>query len=69
MSADTQITIYGLWHLYNTMVTAYIGGLDCGDYLVAVDGSIIVPYGSDVGKLMTPAYLIDLERNLWRVKP
>jgi hypothetical protein len=56
MSADTQITIYGLWHLEGQTVTAYIGGLDCGDYTVAVDGSIIVPYGVANG-LFTPGYL------------
>ena len=39
---------------------AMISGLDCGDYTVAADGSVFVPYGSDPGGLFTLAYLQNL---------
>jgi len=41
------LTINGLWHLNGKTVTAWLGGLDCGDYAVA-NGSITVPYGDGV---------------------
>jgi hypothetical protein len=41
------LTLNGLWHLNGKTVTAWLGGLDCGDYLVA-NGSITVPYGDGV---------------------
>lgn len=41
------LTINGLWHLNGKTVTAWLGGLDCGDYAVA-NGSIFVPYGDGV---------------------
>ena len=44
----TGVKLYGLWHLKrNVGVTAYVAGLDCGDYTIASDGTLIVPYGSD----------------------
>ena len=36
---------YGLWHLNGYTVTAWLGGLDCGDFLVS-GGQIFVPFGS-----------------------
>lgn len=58
---DTEITFYGLSHLVGKTVQASIGGLDCGDYTVADDGSITVPFGSDADALFTPAYLYSLD--------
>ena len=39
-----SITLNGLWNLNGYTVTAWLGGLDCGDYTVA-NGSITVPFG------------------------
>lgn len=55
---DSYITFYGLWHLIVEEVTVTILGLDCGEYTVANDGSIQVPYAADAGGLLTPDYLI-----------
>jgi hypothetical protein len=41
------LTLNGLWHLNGKTVTAWLGGLDCGDYVVT-NGSITVPYGDSV---------------------
>jgi hypothetical protein len=41
------LTLYGLWPLNGETVTAWLGGLDCGDYLVA-NGQITVPYGDGI---------------------
>lgn len=41
------LKLNGLWHLNGKTVTAWIGGLDCGDRLVTA-GSITVPYGDSV---------------------
>jgi hypothetical protein len=41
------LTINGLWHLNGKTVTAWLGGLDCGDYVVS-NGSIFVPYGDGI---------------------
>lgn len=41
------LTLNGLWHLNGKTVTAWLGGLDCGDYTV-VNGSITVPYGDGI---------------------
>jgi hypothetical protein len=38
-------------------VSVFLGGLDCGDYVVAADGSVVVLYGSDPDGLLTAAYL------------
>ncbi len=60
-SSDTSLMFYGMWHLAGKTVQASIGGLDCGDYTVAADGSIEVPFQSDEQQLMTPAYLVGLD--------
>jgi hypothetical protein len=52
------IRFYGLCPLEGKIVTAFVGGLDCGEYTVA-DGTIFVPYGSAEGEL-TYAYLSNL---------
>lgn len=54
----TSITFYGLHPLEGKIVQAQIGGLDCGDFLVA-NGTIMVPYGSAEGQF-TFAYLSKL---------
>jgi hypothetical protein len=58
------LTLNGLWHLNGKTVTAWLGGLDCGDYAVA-SGSITVPYGDGVSAgtaqgLFTAAYAATL---------
>lgn len=46
------ITFYGLWHLNGSTVSAFVGGLDCGDAPVT-NGSMFVPFGG----AFTLAYL------------
>lgn len=41
------LQLNGLWPLNGETVTAWLGGLDCGDYTVS-NGSISVPYGDGV---------------------
>lgn len=45
----------GLWHLNGKTVTAFIGGLDCGDRLVT-NGIMNVPYNT-ANVLLTPAFV------------
>lgn len=45
---------YGLWHLNGKTVTAFIGGLDCGDVAVS-GGSAFIPFGGDADGLFTLA--------------
>lgn len=56
--ADTTIIFGGLYHLKNDKVSAYICGLDCGDYVVDTHGKIYVPLGSDAGGLLTAAFIV-----------
>jgi hypothetical protein len=58
---ESGIRFYGLAPLEGKIVTAFIGGLDCGEYTVA-DATIFVPYGSAEGEL-TYAYLSNLTTN------
>lgn len=51
------IVVTGLWHAIGKSVSAYIAGLDCGDYTVASDGTITVPYQSDPDQKLTAAYI------------
>ncbi|HEX9213167.1 MAG TPA: hypothetical protein VF901_21880 [Bradyrhizobium sp.] len=41
------LTLFGLWPLNGKTVTAWLGGLDCGDYLVT-NGQITVPFGDGI---------------------
>ena len=41
------LQLNGLWPLNGKTVTAWLGGLDCGDYIVS-NGSISVPYGDGI---------------------
>lgn len=54
---SNTITLYGMYHLVNELVTVSIGGLDCGDYMVAADGSVVVPFGADPDCQLTPGFL------------
>jgi len=56
----TGVTVYGAYQWVGEEITAWVGGLDCGDYTVAADGSVFVPFQSDPGKLLTNAYLQSL---------
>ncbi len=61
MATDAGIQLYGFWYLVDQTVAVQIAGLDCGNYVVSfTDGSIIVPFGSDAGGLMTATYLAGL---------
>lgn len=42
------LQLNGLWPLNGLTVTAWLGGLDCGDYVVS-NGSIQVPFGDGIG--------------------
>jgi hypothetical protein len=42
------LQLNGLWPLNGKTVSAWLGGLDCGDYTVS-NGSIQVPYGDGIG--------------------
>ena len=58
MAADTQVTFYGLWHLYGETVRLSLLGIDMGTAVVAADGSGTWLYGADAGGIVTPSYLI-----------
>lgn len=54
-ATTSGVTFYGLTHLNGSTVSAFLGGLDCGDYPVA-NGQITVPFGV-AGGYFTLAYL------------
>jgi hypothetical protein len=54
--SGTNVIFYGLWHILGRTVGVYIAGLDCGDYVVATNGSVTVPFGACDG-LFTLAFL------------
>lgn len=60
MADASQIQFFGLTELVGRTVTAWVAGLDCGDYVVDSVGSITVPMGSDPDGLLTAQYLYDL---------
>lgn len=47
-------------YLVGRTVSVMIGGLDCGDLVVAANGSVTIPYGSDPEGLLTVAYLTSI---------
>jgi hypothetical protein len=47
-------------YLVGKTVQICLGGLDCGDHVVAADGSVTISYGSDPGGLLTPGYLTSI---------
>lgn len=40
---DTELQIWGLYHLVGVTVSAFVNSTDCGDFTVAADGSITIP--------------------------
>lgn len=56
--SGTTLTLYGLWHLNGKKVTAWVGGMDAGDYTVS-SGSIAVSIDTDPlnPDTLTSAYL------------
>jgi hypothetical protein len=55
-----SLVIGGLHYLAGQTVSAFIGGLDCGDYVPDVTGSITVPEKSDPDGLFSAAYLVTI---------
>ena len=47
----------GTWSLAGQSVAIVIAGLDCGNFTLAADGTIFVPFGSDPDGLLTASYL------------
>ncbi len=58
LGVSDTITITGMYHLVGKTVSLVLGGLDCGDLVVAGDGSITIAYRADPGGLLTPAFLV-----------
>ena len=56
--ADTSLVFAGLYHLLGKTVTAYVCGLNCGDYTVDSLGKVTVPLGSDAGGLLTADFIV-----------
>ena len=52
-----QVTLTGMPFLAGKTVSAWIAGLDCGDYVVGVDGAINVPWASDPDQWFSPGWL------------
>lgn len=63
VTSPTGITCYGYQYLAGSTISMWIGGLDCGDYVVSTTGSVFVPYGSDPNGLLTLAYLQGIQGN------
>jgi hypothetical protein len=62
--SNTGLTLNGLWDFNGLTKTVWVGGLDCGDFLVT-NGSVFVPWGSAgpypaEGSLFTQAYFESL---------
>jgi hypothetical protein len=55
-----NIVFSGLWYFIGDTLTVWLGGLDFLDYVVAADGTITVPYASDLTQIGTQAYLESL---------
>lgn len=60
MASDTSIKFYGAGHLAGKTVQVAIAGVDMGDYTVASDGTVTVPFGVDAQGIVTPQYLAAL---------
>lgn len=59
------IQFWGYAHLAGQTVSAFVGGLDAGDYTVATDGSVTVDMESDPDGLLTYDYLATLDASTW----
>lgn len=55
-----SIVLTGYWYAVGETFSVYMAGLDCGDYVVAADGTITVPYQSDPDEALTAAYLQEI---------
>lgn len=58
MPDDTSLVFYGLADHIGETRTAFIAGLDCGDYVVDNFGGVTVPFGSDPDGSFTPSFVI-----------
>lgn len=58
IAGDPVFQLNGLWHLNGYTVMAFIGGLDCGDYVVN-SGSIVIPLQGDPNGLLTSDFIND----------
>lgn len=63
--ATTDLVFSGIYYAVGAKVTAFIGGLDCGDYIVDSTGSITVPINSDPDQLCNGTYLSTLDVGPW----
>lgn len=52
-----SLVLTGFHYAIGKTLSVYIAGLDCGDYVVANDGTIVVPYSSDPDGFFTATYL------------
>jgi hypothetical protein len=59
VSGSLVLRFYGMWYDIGNTVSAWIGGLDMGDFVVATDGTIDVPVDA-AGSLLTSNYLAGL---------
>jgi hypothetical protein len=50
-------------YAYPGTMSCWIAGLDCGDFAIAPDGSVFVPWKADPDGLFTPAWLMNLANN------
>lgn len=58
VSGAPHLRLHGLWSMNGKTVAAWVGGLDCGDYVVD-NGRIDVPFNT-ANALLTVNYLTDL---------
>ena len=54
-----DVIFYGLYYLAGETISVWLGGVDCGDYVVAANGSITMPLGAG-GGVLTAGYLQSL---------
>ena len=52
------LLFWGYDYLAGQTVTCWVAGLDCGDHVVASNGSVFVPWGADPDGLLTAAFLV-----------
>lgn len=59
--AIDYITFSSFYHIVLQKVCVAIGGLDCGDAVVGLDGSVVVLLGADAGGLLTESFIESLD--------
>ncbi len=57
-----SVTIAGFHYLSGLTVAAFVGGLDCGDYVVDQYGQITVNVGADPDGFFSPSYLVTISK-------